>query len=315
MNRFKTIGAVALAAVMLTACAKTATTDNGAQNETKAAAVELSAEQLDYLTTQAGLTEDSIALMDYEAINWHLLGTGMELYNKSSGVEVNGITYKNESGTDYINAVSESEEPITLDEVYAIRDKEADIRLEDFMKYSFEIKVINAEDGTYAMYVPVKDYENTYVVTAFKESDDGTVKLKVPFLSYVSSDGTNNTFSIDYDKALFDTFYENGDYSIDGKLFYGIQYSSVTDKSLVLQVFNNIDEEVSIGKGFKIYKLNGTDKELVVEDEHEIGQAVSKSSWGTRPISFGEGKTLSAGSYIIEFGDDKTGGELEFEVK
>ena len=47
MNRFKTIGAVALAAVMLTACAKTATTDNGAQNETKAAAVELSAEQLD----------------------------------------------------------------------------------------------------------------------------------------------------------------------------------------------------------------------------------------------------------------------------
>lgn len=44
MNRFKTIGAVALAAVMLTACAKTATTDNGAQNETKAAAVELSAE-------------------------------------------------------------------------------------------------------------------------------------------------------------------------------------------------------------------------------------------------------------------------------
>ena len=277
--------------------------------------MELSAEQLDYLTTQAGLTEDSIALMDYEAINWHLLGTGMELYNKSSGVEVNGITYKNESGTDYINAVSESEEPITLDEVYAIRDKEADIRLEDFMKYSFEIKVINAEDGTYAMYVPVKDYENTYVVTAFKESDDGTVKLKVPFLSYVSSDGTNNTFSIDYDKALFDTFYENGDYSIDGKLFYGIQYSSVTDKSLVLQVFNNTDEEVSIGKGFKIYKLNGTDKELVVEDEHEIGQAVSKSSWGTRPISFGEGKTLSAGSYIIEFGDDKTGGELEFEVK
>lgn len=299
MNRFKTIGAVALAAVMLTACAKTATTDNGAQNETKAAAVELSAEQLDYLTTQADLTEDSIALMDYEAINWYLLGTGMELYNKSSGVEVNGITYKNESGTDYINAVSESEEPITLDEVYAIRDKEADIRLEDFMKYSFEIKVINAEDGTYAMYVPVKDYENTYVVTAFKELDDGTEIV----------------FSIDYDKALFDTFYENGDYSIDGKLFYGIQYSSVTDKSLVLQVFNNTDEEVSIGKGFKIYKLNGTDKELVVEDEHEIGQAVSKSSWGTRPISFGEGKTLSAGSYIIEFGDDKTGGELEFEVK
>ena len=39
MNRFKTIGAVALAAVMLTACAKTATTDNGAQNETRAAAV------------------------------------------------------------------------------------------------------------------------------------------------------------------------------------------------------------------------------------------------------------------------------------
>ena len=26
-------------------------------------------------------------------------------------------------------------------------------------------------------------------------------------------------------------------------------------------------------------------------------------------------KTLFAGSYIIEFGDDKTGGELEFEVK
>ena len=137
----------------------------------------------------------------------------------------------------------------------------------------------------------------------------------MPFLVYPKDDGTEIVFSIDYDKALFDTFYENGDYSIDGKLFYGIQYSSVTDKSLVLQVFNNTDEEVSIGKGFKIYKLNGTDKELVVEDEHEIGQAVSKSSWGTIPISFGEGKTLSAGSYIIEFGDDKTGGELEFEVK
>ncbi len=96
-----------LLVVVLTACGKSSSDNNSetkTTNEEASLLDMLSEEQLDYLTQEEQLTEDAIKLMDYESVNWYLLGTGLELYNKSSGVEKFGITYDNSNGVDYINA-------------------------------------------------------------------------------------------------------------------------------------------------------------------------------------------------------------------
>lgn len=43
--------------------------------------------------------------MNKESVNWNLLGTGFELYNKTSGVETNGVEYIADNSYDYQKAM------------------------------------------------------------------------------------------------------------------------------------------------------------------------------------------------------------------
>ena len=53
----------------------------------------LTEEQKNYLSDKKGIGTAALELMNKESINWNLLGTGFELYNKTSGVETNGVEY------------------------------------------------------------------------------------------------------------------------------------------------------------------------------------------------------------------------------
>lgn len=44
--------------------------------------------------------------MNKESVNWNLLGTGFELYNKTSGVEINGVEYIVDNSYDYQKAMT-----------------------------------------------------------------------------------------------------------------------------------------------------------------------------------------------------------------
>lgn len=311
-----------LLVVVLTACGKSSSDNNSetkTTNEEASLLDMLSEEQLDYLTQEEQLTEDAIKLMDYESVNWYLLGTGLELYNKSSGVEKFGITYDNSNGVDYINADFGNGKKITLEEVYGIRDKESDMRVEDFMEYEYYIRVVDEDRSIYSMEVPLEGYENTYVDITFKIDDD-MVYMQVPILSYHISDDERYTFSIYYDKAAFLSFCENGDYSNDDKLYFGIQYSSVTGKSLVLQIFNNTEHEYSLNDSFEIYRLINGERELLTDYSHNSDDTttIEKQTWSIYPVNFPSENNLDKGEYIIVFGTDSENsvyGELEFKVE
>lgn len=57
--------------------------------------------------------------MNKESINWNLLGTGLELYNKTSGVEVNGVEYIADNSYDYQKS-NDIDRKITFDEAVKI---------------------------------------------------------------------------------------------------------------------------------------------------------------------------------------------------
>lgn len=309
--------------LMLTACGKNVSDETGTkETESDGSSIlhSLTKEQLNYLTESEQLSEDAIALMDYESVNWYFLGTGMELYNQSSGVEKNGVTYDCEEGVDYTNSESVNDKKITLEELYDIRCKEDKMRLEDFMEYEFLIKAIDADNNRYSMQVPLEEYQNTYAEINYKIKDDNTIYMRAPVLSYHVSDTESKTFSIYYDKATYTAFFENGDYSYDNKLYFGIQHSSVTGKSLVLQIFNNTEDEYSLNDSFEIYKITDGEKELLKDYSYttEDVTQIKKQTWSIHPVKFPSETKLDKGEYVIVFGsndDDSVDVELEFNVE
>lgn len=309
--------------LMLTACGKNVSDETGTkETESDGSSIlhSLTKEQLNYLTEGEQLSEDAIALMDYESVNWYFLGTGMELYNQSSGVEKNGVTYDCEEGVDYTNSESVNDKKITLEELYDIRCKEDKMRLEDFMEYEFLIKAIDADNNRYSMQVPLEEYQNTYAEINYKIKDDNTIYMRAPVLSYHVSDTESKTFSIYYDKATYTAFFENGDYSYDNKLYFGIQHSSVTGKSLVLQIFNNTEDEYSLNDSFEIYKITDGEKELLKDYSYttEDVTQIKKQTWSIHPVKFPSETKLDKGEYVIVFGsndDDSVDVELEFNVE
>lgn len=309
--------------LMLTACGKNVSDETGTkETESDGSSIlhSLTKEQLNYLTESEQLSEDAIALMDYESVNWYFLGTGMELYNQSSGVEKNGVTYDCEEGVDYTNSESVNDKKITLEELYNIRCKEDKMRLEDFMEYEFLIKAIDADNNRYSMQVPLEEYQNTYAEINYKIKDDNTIYMRAPVLSYHVSDTESKTFSIYYDKATYTAFFENGDYSYDNKLYFGIQHSSVTGKSLVLQIFNNTEDEYSLNDSFEIYKITDGEKELLKDYSYttEDVTQIKKQTWSIHPVKFPSETKLDKGEYVIVFGsndDDSVDVELEFNVE
>ena len=122
-----------------------------------------------------------------EDLNRMLLGTGMEIYNPSSGVEVFGLEYNKKSGFDYL-AASDSNKKMTLSDVRKFRNKEKEMRIEDLTEYAYTVseKTLNnsgEKSIIYELDAPITDYENTYMKIWFEIKDD-KIKMQVPQLIY-----------------------------------------------------------------------------------------------------------------------------------
>lgn len=287
----------------------------------------LSEEQRDYLVTQMGYTKEGINVMTYESINYKLLGTGLEIYNTSSGFEVNGVDYTydedvntSEYGKYYSNIVKNNGKFISLEEVYRLRDKDINLRLDDFLSYDFICEEIG--NGIYQYKLCIEDIENLYYLIEFTEDELGNVHIDAPYICYNEFGEKTYTFSAMYDRDDLEIFiYDEPQFSYEGKLITDIVYSSVTYKSLVIQVKNYSDDDYILNETYSIYRKEGG--EYVKLDEFSYvaeSEETLKSKTGSNvPIRFGnDEEKLEIGEYRINFGINEGGyvyKEMEFTIE
>ncbi|MCM1308589.1 MAG: hypothetical protein NC223_08325, partial [Butyrivibrio sp.] len=283
-----------LFALAFTACAQNANT--GSEAETTPILDILSEEQIKYLTEKLFFTTDAISDMSYEDVNYQLQGTGLELYNPTSGVEINGLDYTVDEEIDYKNLESKADKKITYEEAYAIRLKEKEMRAEDFLEYEFIRK--SDKENVHLFFIPLEGYEDTYVRFSIK-TEGCNIHMSTPHFFHSKSLSVGNTFSILYDTLLFEDYYKDNKYTNEGDVLIGIRYNSVTPTSLILNVHNFTQKKFKCGKSFKIYKGEGDGKELLEEfsvktrEKHTQEKRTAASIY----LTFGSDKGLEPGIY------------------
>ncbi len=272
---------------------------------------ELTDEQKDYLTQVQLFTEDAINNMEYEAINWELLGTGFELYNQSSGVEDFGLSY---SDTNPISEKSTSEDVITFEEVVEIRKKEKDMRLNDFAAYKYTLEA--ESNNRYTMCLPLADYEDTYVNIHYTKGEDNVINMQTPYIRHDMKGEADSVFSILYGNELMRQHYEvEPKYTLEGKVFIDILYTTVTENSLVVEVYNGSDKELKLVPSYKIYeKVDG--KEVLIASGTGEQDEIEANTYSIESVVLQDDVKLEKNKkYLFKFGEDKWGhfyDEIEF---
>lgn len=316
--------AAIISAVCFTACGNADLKNT--QIETTTNGIKLTEEQLEYLKNLNG-DITGIEYLSEEGLNRMLLGTGMELYNPSSGVEVFGLEYDKKSGFDYL-AASDSDKKMTLSDVRKFRNKEKEMRIEDLTEYAYTVseKILNnsgEKSIIYELDAPVADYENTYMKIWFEIKDD-KINMQAPQLVYKNeADGKTTAFSINYNPMPIETFFENNDYSFENKMIVSVQYSSPRKKSIVLNAINWTDYDYHFSGTCDIYKADsdGNKKEKVTTGTYATMTVGGNNSerytgWQYFDVTFED--ELPSGDYIIEVeadGENKLVKDLHFTIE
>ena len=166
---------ICLAAVIISGCS-----DKGkSQKDSNPSGQDfvLTEEQKNYLSDKKGIGTAALELMNKESINWNLLGTGFELYNKTSGVETNGVEYIADTSYDYQHR-NALDRKITFDEAVSFRNEDTKMRIEALSGYRYEI---NEAEEYRKLQAPISGYDDTYLTIFFKVSDN-KVFMKVPYI-------------------------------------------------------------------------------------------------------------------------------------
>ena len=282
------------------------------KEEKKAYNVELSEAQKKYLMNEQMISEDALKYMDREGINWNLLGTGLELYNPTSGVEVNGLKYKPAKGFDY-KANSSGTKLITIEEATDFRKLDEDMRIEKLADYKYTITPNPDKENGYFLEAPVKGYDNFFFKIIFELNND-EVYMKYVVFSHIKGDQAQ-VFSVLYDRYLMDAYLENNSYTMENKLICGIQYTSVTDKSLVLSIWNNTEKDYEFAENCVINRIvDGKTTEFVCNGKCSV-RNIDANTAATIAVAFD--KTIMPGNYEIVFGtgeESEVSGRLSFDL-
>ena len=309
------ISIISVSLLLFWGCNKEVANDNNVQNKSESNGGTpmfdlLTEEQKNYLTEEQYFTKDRINKMDYEAINWELLGTGFELYNQSSGVEKFGLSYED---TEPISQKSDSEDLITMRKVIEIRKKEKEMRLNDFSEYKYEIEQYGEK---YGMYIPVADYENTFVVISYTKDDAGSIHMQVPFIKHDRKGSSDCVFSILYDaESLRQYMEEEPKYETSGKKYIEVQHTSVTEDSMVLELWNCTEKAYKLVTSYELYEITDSGEKLIDASDGEK-KDMRENSYSIEGVKFSEDVKLEEGKkYLIKFGKDTWGhfyDEVEF---
>ncbi len=274
----------------------------------------LTEEQKAYLAEYELIDEEELKYFSYEEINWNLLGTGMELYNQSSGIEKFGLTYET---TEKISEKSNSERLITYEELLAIRLKDKDMRLDDFMVYKYEIVENENNPETDVMRLPLDGYESMYVDIIFSWVDENHIKMKEPYIRHDKKGSSDSVFSVLGDQALFQIYCEmEPKYTMSGKPYINIRYGSVTENKLAVEVCNSTEIDLNWDKSYELYEMvNGEEKLVTSFDGKKINCRFL--TMYTDYITLPDGIELKENTqYLLKYGKNKTGyiyGEIIFQ--
>lgn len=278
----------------------------------------LSEEQREYLENELGFEKDEIEKLSEEELNSYFQGTGLELYEKSSGVERNGVCYETED----VNLAAVGTEEMTWQQAYDIRLKDTEMRLDDFLAYACEVKqdeetTMDGNDTlAYQLWVPLAGYENTFIRTAFS-IDGTTVKMKAPYLYYANGEEDGKIYSLLYHTGLRDYFLETKDHEWTDKLLVGFQCEYPIKESAAIEIFNKTEQDCVICDDFTLWKISdGNERTEVVKAANGEEKKLAAGEGSIRRLKFG--KELEQGSYVIGYGRDEDGyvyKELTFEVR
>jgi hypothetical protein len=314
----RTIWIICILGMILVGCGKEdESTDDYNDSEKETGLYdELTEEQKEYLKRYYEFTdnhyEEMINKMTYETINSALQGTGFELYNKTSGVEVYGIEFKYSEDIDtlsygkyYSTLQSFSDRKITLEEVYAIRSKDIHMKIDDFLEYSFISETVDA--NITRLLLEIDTLSNVYVCVEVKEDVSGIINMTAPY--FLHRDETDIEFSVLYDKDTFEAYvFQEPYYSSEGKLVSYIKYNTVTNKSLVYAVKNITKEEIVINQSYAIYKLVDDEYKEIISYDSEVNEILGAYKKWEIPIQFATNDNqLDRGTYKIVFGKCKDG--------
>lgn len=309
MNKKRLVGVIVMWLLVVVGCNNHSNDTSSKEDDTSVWEI-LTDEQKNYFSDHLDYSKDAIDLMSYEAANWYLLGTGLELYNQSTGEEMFGIQYREEQE---IASSSDSEKIISFQEVKNIRLKGKNIRLNDFVEYKYE--VVKESDNEYTMKLPLSDYKETYVYICFSRDEKGFIDMNVPYICYMGGNPTR-AFSILYEEDTMRAFFEDAPKcELDGKSFMGVQYSSVTDNSLVIYMRNWSDKKIKLSESYELYEITEDGEKLIASAEGEVSK-LSEKSGCFRSVQLKENIKLIEGKrYLIKYGKNKKGyiyDELEF---
>lgn len=141
--------------------------------------------------------------------------------------------------------------------------------------------------------------------------------MKVPYIEYSGPDNDSNlAFSLLYDRDYIKAFFENNDYSLNDKLVYGIQYTSVTDCSVVLRITNYTEDSYIFNGEATVYRVDDSGN-IIPESAIECTSKpvrINSLSFSIIPVSF---DNIAKGEYTIIFGKDEVPniyGRLNFSL-
>lgn len=274
----------------------------------------LTEEQKAYLAEYELIDEERLKDYSYEGINWNLMGTGMELYNPTSGVEKFGVTYET---TEEISEKSDSEQLITYEELFAIRLKDEEMRLDDFMVYKYEVIENEYNPETGVMRLPLDGYENMYVDIIFSWIDDKHIKMKEPYIRHDKKGSSDSVFSVLRGQALFQIYSEiEPKYTMVGKPLIYIEYGSVTENKFAVEVTNSTEIDLNWDKSYELYEIVNGDEKLITSFKGKKTKCSYIFAY-TDYITLPDGIELKENTqYLLKYGKNKTGyiyGEIIFQ--
>ena len=304
----------------------TADEQNSCEKNVDTVDVSLSKEQKEYLNKKMLISDSVLSQLNDIQIQYYLLRSGLELYNKSSGIEVNGIEYNisDKSGEYYYNKHKSSSKRINMSQAQSIRLKGNDIRIDDYMFYEYSIdkRSKKGDINNYSLDLKVEGYPNTTITILYSE-ESGKIKMLAPFLHYVGSSEPQDegySFSLLYDDSSINAFFEGGkNPGFKGKVYGEIPYGCYSEKALGLVIYNYDCKSYKYDCSYKLYKVASNKKELVAEysgnNKDEV--TISNESYEIIKLPLDESKvSLGNGVYILDFGKKEPGfvsGEVQFK--
>ena len=255
----------------------------------------LTDEQLNYLIDELYISEDGLEYYDYESLNWELMGSGYELYNKTSGIEIYGLDYETDNSEYLAFPECVTNEKITLEEAVSIRNKDTDMKVEDFLKYKFQFDQYEDHDR---IKLPVESYDDVYVRFTYT-LDGNNVHMSTPYLECKT--GMDIMYSLFADMEEFEMFYANGNKEPEDTYILTLN-NTLTAKSMVLICTNPSDKDFSCDDAYAIYKGNDITGELYYENRNEGEYTLDAHRYGIYQIVFGDAGITEPGTYTIDFG-------------